>query len=60
MSLAEFLARVAKLEGVDRAEAERHARAVFAALRELLPSKEIYDVESELPREYAPLLSNVV
>jgi uncharacterized protein (DUF2267 family) len=60
MSLDEFLARVAKLEDVPLAEAERHARAVFAALRELLPEKELHDVESELPAEYAPLLSGIV
>jgi uncharacterized protein (DUF2267 family) len=59
MSLGEFLARVAMREGVERDDAELHARAVFAALRELVPSKEIYDVESELPREYAPLFSGV-
>lgn len=60
MSLEEFLDLVAEREGVGREEAQRHARAVFAALRELVPGKEIYDVESELPREYAPLFSNVI
>jgi uncharacterized protein (DUF2267 family) len=59
MSLEEFLDRVAAREGVDRATAERHARAVFAALRELVPEKEFHDVESQLPAEYAPLLANV-
>jgi uncharacterized protein (DUF2267 family) len=60
MSLDEFLDRVATAEGVDREDAERHARAVFAALREFVPQKEIHDVESELPAEYAPLLSGIV
>jgi uncharacterized protein (DUF2267 family) len=60
MALDEFLTRVAKREGIDREEAERRGRAVFAALREFVPSKEIYDVESELPAEYAPLFSGVV
>jgi uncharacterized protein (DUF2267 family) len=60
MSLDEFLDRVAEREGVDREEAERHARAVFAALREAIPSKEIDDVESELSAEYAPLFSNII
>ena len=60
MSLDQFLERVAKAEGVSRAEAERHARAVFAALRRLVSDKEIYDIESELPGEYASLLSGVV
>jgi uncharacterized protein (DUF2267 family) len=60
MSLEEFLDLVAERAGVGREDAERYARAVFAALRELVPSKEIYDVESELPGEYAPLFSNVL
>lgn len=34
--------------------------AVFAALGEVISSKEIHDVESELPKEYAPLFSSVV
>jgi uncharacterized protein (DUF2267 family) len=57
MSLAEFLTLVARRDGVNRDEAERRARAVFTALRELLPDKEFYDVSAELPGEYALLLS---
>jgi uncharacterized protein (DUF2267 family) len=57
MSLEEFLARVAEREGVEREEAERHTRAVFAALRELVPEKEFHDVTSQLPAEYAPVLA---
>jgi uncharacterized protein (DUF2267 family) len=60
MSLEEFLRRVAELEGIDPEEAELHARAVFAALRDYVSSKEIHDVESELPQEYAPLFSGVI
>jgi uncharacterized protein (DUF2267 family) len=60
MSVDEFLAAVAQREGVARDEAEVHAKAVFAALRELVPDKEIYDVESELSAEYAPLFSGVI
>jgi uncharacterized protein (DUF2267 family) len=60
MSLEEFLTRVATREGVDHEEAKRHARAVFAALRQFVPGKEIHDVESELPAEYAPLFSGVL
>ncbi|HEY2656336.1 MAG TPA: DUF2267 domain-containing protein [Solirubrobacteraceae bacterium] len=60
MSLDQFLDRVAKLEGVSREEAERHARAVFVTLRKLVPNKEIYDLESELPRDYASLFSGVI
>jgi uncharacterized protein (DUF2267 family) len=60
MSLDEFLERVANREGVERDEAEHHARAVFAALREVISAKEIHDVESELPADYAPLFSGVL
>jgi uncharacterized protein (DUF2267 family) len=60
MPLGEFLDRVAEREGVEHEEAERHARAVFAALRQFVPGKEIHDVESELPAEYAPLFSGVI
>jgi uncharacterized protein (DUF2267 family) len=60
MSLEEFLTRVAELDVVDRDEAESRARAVFAALRELVSSKELRDVESELPKEYATLFAGVV
>jgi uncharacterized protein (DUF2267 family) len=56
MSLEEFLARVAEREGVEPEEAERHAQAIFAALRELVPEKEFHDVTSQLPAEYAPVL----
>ena len=59
MSLEEFLVRIAEREGVDRDDAG-HARAVFAALRDYVSSKEIHDVESELPREYAPLFSGAI
>jgi uncharacterized protein (DUF2267 family) len=60
MSLDEFLDRVGEHLGIDHDEAERIARAVFAALGEVVSSKEIRDVESELPKEYAPLFSSVV
>jgi uncharacterized protein (DUF2267 family) len=60
MSLDEFLDRVGEHLGIDHDEAERITRAVFAALGELVSSKEIRDVESELPKEYAPLFSSVV
>jgi uncharacterized protein (DUF2267 family) len=60
MSLDEFLDRVAERVGIDHEEAERITRAVFAALREAVSNKEVHDVESELPKEYAPLFSGVV
>jgi uncharacterized protein (DUF2267 family) len=57
MSRDEFLERVAQREGVSRIEAEEHARAVFAALRASVSSKEFSDVVSQLPNDYAPLLA---
>jgi uncharacterized protein (DUF2267 family) len=56
MSADEFLARVAERERVSREEAERHARAVFAALRDVISSKEFADVAAQLSRDYEPLL----
>lgn len=57
MSRDEFVRRVAEREGVSEIEAQEHTRAVFAALRELVSSKEFSDVVSQLPNEYAPLLA---
>jgi uncharacterized protein (DUF2267 family) len=57
ISMDEFLRRLAEREGVSREEVEQHARAVFAALREVVSSKEFSDVVSQLPHEYAPLLA---
>jgi uncharacterized protein (DUF2267 family) len=56
MSMDEFLRRVAEREGVTRLEAEDHTRAVFAALREAVSSKEFSDVVSQLPNDYARFL----
>jgi uncharacterized protein (DUF2267 family) len=57
MSVDEFLARVAEREGVAREEAEQHARAVFATLREFISGKEFSDMAAQLSRDYAPLLA---
>jgi uncharacterized protein (DUF2267 family) len=56
MSEAEFLARVAELEGTGPEDAERHAHAVFQALREALSPKEFSDMASQLSEDYAALL----
>jgi uncharacterized protein (DUF2267 family) len=56
MSEQEFIARVAALEGIDVDEAERHAHAVFQALREALSNKEFSDMAAQLSDDYAPLL----
>jgi uncharacterized protein (DUF2267 family) len=57
MSASEFLDRVAASEGASREEAERHARAVFAALRDVISSEEFSDVVAQLSRDYEPLLT---
>jgi uncharacterized protein (DUF2267 family) len=56
MSEEAFIARVAEMEGIDPQEAERHAHAVFHALREALSPKEFSDVTAQLSEDYAPLL----
>jgi uncharacterized protein (DUF2267 family) len=53
----EFILRVAKREGVDEATAERHARAVFAALGRAIDRSEIDDVVAELPEDFTPLVA---
>jgi uncharacterized protein (DUF2267 family) len=57
MSVEEFVARVAEREGVAPEEAERHARAVFATLREFVSGEEFSDMAAQLSRDYAPLLA---
>jgi uncharacterized protein (DUF2267 family) len=55
MSLEQFVGRVAEREGVTPAQAQAHARAVFATLREAVSQKEFLDVTAQLPRDYAAL-----
>jgi uncharacterized protein (DUF2267 family) len=57
MPAGEFVRRVAELEGVSPHEAEQHVRAVFAALRKLLPDKEFADLAAQLSRDYEELLT---
>src|SRR5918999_3609594 len=52
----EFIRRVAAREQVGLDTAERHARAVLAALGQAVSANELADLLSELPREFAPLL----
>jgi uncharacterized protein (DUF2267 family) len=49
----QFVLHVAEREGVTPGEALRHARAVFATLREAVPEEEFLDVTAQLPRDYA-------
>src|SRR6266487_1011160 len=52
----EFLRRVAEREETDIATAERHVRAVLAALSGALDSDEFADLEAQLPKDYFYLL----
>ena len=56
MSLAEFEALVAQLEGVSPAEAHSHVRAVLATLRETVGADEFSDVSAQLPQEFDVVL----
>jgi uncharacterized protein (DUF2267 family) len=53
----EFLRRVAAREGTDLATAERHARAVFAALARAVDGDELDDLAAELPHDFGPLVA---
>jgi uncharacterized protein (DUF2267 family) len=55
MPADEFVLHVAEREGVAPGDALRHARAVFATLREAVPEQEFLDVTAQLPRDYAAL-----
>jgi uncharacterized protein (DUF2267 family) len=57
LDYGEFILRVAKREGVDEATAERHARAVFAALGRAIDPDELADLIADLPEDYAPLIA---
>jgi uncharacterized protein (DUF2267 family) len=57
MSLDEFVQRIAEREGVSASDAREHARAVLSVLREATGDEEFFDVTSELPDEYAPVLA---
>jgi uncharacterized protein (DUF2267 family) len=52
----EFIRRIAEREGVDAATAERHARAVLMAVARAISAKELSEVLSELPDDFAPLM----
>jgi uncharacterized protein (DUF2267 family) len=52
----EFLRRIAERVGVDEPQAERDARAVFAALWVAAGPDEFADMRSELPKDFDPLL----
>jgi uncharacterized protein (DUF2267 family) len=52
---AEFLRRVAAHLHVTEPQAEAIARAVFPAVRRRLPSVEVHEVASQLPRDLKDL-----
>ena len=55
----EFLQRVIKAElgAIDEATAERHALAVFAALRRAVSPKELHDMLAQLPGDIQELFA---
>jgi uncharacterized protein (DUF2267 family) len=57
MSVDEFVHRVAEREGIPLEQAQDHARAVLATLREALPDAEFRDIDAQLPAEYDPLFA---
>jgi uncharacterized protein (DUF2267 family) len=57
MSLREFVHEVAEREGATPDDAQKHARAVFKALRRAVDEDEFEDVIAQLPAEYTVLLA---
>jgi uncharacterized protein (DUF2267 family) len=57
MSVEDFVWRVAEREEVSYEQAQDHARAVLATLREALPDAEFRDIDAQLPAEYDPLFA---
>jgi uncharacterized protein (DUF2267 family) len=57
LSLGEFLREIGELEGATPDDARKHARAVFATLREAISDKEFGDVVSQLPSDYTVVLA---
>ena len=57
LSLDEFVRAIADREGATADEAQEHARAVLATLREAVGEKEFADTVAQLPKEYAPVLA---
>jgi uncharacterized protein (DUF2267 family) len=55
LPLKQWLLAVAEREGVSRAEARLHARAVFATLAEAIGDDELEDVVAQLPSEFRAL-----
>jgi uncharacterized protein (DUF2267 family) len=56
MSAAEFVERVAQLEGVPLEQAVDHAHAVLVTLREAIGEEEFRDIDDQLPADFDPLL----
>ncbi|GAA1800406.1 DUF2267 domain-containing protein [Planosporangium flavigriseum] len=57
LSLDAFVEEITKREGVSRAEAEQHARAVLSVLHDVVGDKEFSDTISQLPVEYRTLVA---
>jgi uncharacterized protein (DUF2267 family) len=57
LALDTFLEGIARLEGVDRSTAVKHARAVLTTLREAVGEDEWTDTTAQLPSDYRALWS---
>ncbi|MHA6793147.1 DUF2267 domain-containing protein [Pseudonocardia bannensis] len=60
ISLDEFLQRIEQEAATDRPAAEKIARGMFAALWSAVGAKEFFDMRSELPEDFQPLLDEAV
>ena len=56
----EFLRRIAERAGLEPPQAEHDARAVFVALWRAVGPDEFHDLQSELPRDFGPLLDDAL
>ncbi|WP_214369518.1 DUF2267 domain-containing protein [Pseudonocardia sp. H11422] len=60
LSLDDFLQHVEQQIGADRPTAEKVTRGVFAALWSAVGAKEFFDMRTELPKDFQPLLDEAV
>ncbi len=55
----EFVGRVAKREGIDRADANYHAQEILAVVGEVVPPGNVEKVRNGLPEDYEPLFEGI-
>lgn len=59
-ALYTFFKRVARRETTNLVQAVHHTRTVISALKEMVPSETIDQLQAGLPREYGPLFQPVL